>query len=73
MRNSYNFWNTLIGTFYKSITRSFIILKAMIENEIKVLLIFNFFSEIMLAEHGACNHDVRKKIKILVKVFYLSI
>ena len=63
----------MIGTFYKSITRSFIILKAMIENEIKVLLIFNFFSEIMLAERGACNHDVRKKIKILVKVFYLSI
>ena len=35
----------------------------------KNLLIFDFFTEIIVAEHGICDHDFSKEIKILVKIF----
>ena len=38
-----------------------------------VLLIFRFFYEITVAEHDACDHDLRKEIKILVERFSFSI
>ena len=77
MRNNYNFLNKLIlanNLFIKSITRSFIMLNAAMENENKSSTnISIFFFEIMVAEHGACNHDLRKDIKILVRPFLFSI
>ena len=45
----------------------------MIENETKVLLMLIFFSEIMLAEHGAYNHDLKKDIKMLVKIYLIIV
>ena len=32
-----------------------------------------FFSETMVTEYGVCDHDLRKEIKILVKLFLFSI
>ena len=39
----------------------------------RLLLIVIFFSEMVVAEHGVCDHDLRKGIKILAKLFLLSI
>ena len=38
-----------------------------------VLLTFRFFYEITVPEHDACDHDLRKEIKILVEPFSFSI
>ena len=67
MRNSYNFLNTLIpanSMSWHSIDGSFIVLN--------VVIVFNFFfSDILVAEHGIYDHDLRKKVKILVKILFL--
>ena len=39
----------------------------------RVLLIFIFFSGMVVAEHGVGDHHLRKGIKILVKFFLFSI
>ena len=47
-------------------------LNAKMENKTIFLLIFRS-SEIIIAEYGVCDHDLRKEIKILVKPFLFSI
>ena len=76
MRSSYSFLNTLIhenSLFIKWVTRDFIMLNAMMNNENKTFTKVFFFSETMVTEYGVCDHDLRKEIKILVKLFLLSI
>ena len=43
------------------------------ETETKVLLIFQLFSEIIVAQHDTCDHYLKKMIKILVKHVLFSI
>ena len=45
----------------------------MIENESKSFTNISTFFEIMVVEHGVCDHDLRKVIKILVKTFLFFI
>ena len=33
----------------------------------EVLLLFRRFYEIIVAEHGVCDHDLRREVRILVK------
>ena len=37
------------------------------ELKTNVLLIFRFFSNIMVVEYGICNHNFRKEIALLVQ------
>ena len=41
--------------------------KHMRELKTNVLLIFRFFSNIMVVEYGICNHNFRKEIALLVQ------
>ena len=36
----------------------------------EVLLLFRLFYEIIVAEHGVCDHDLRREVRILVKKFF---
>ena len=40
-------------------------LNTMIENEHKSFTNVSIFSEILVADHGLCDHDLRKEIKIV--------
>ena len=53
----------------KSTTRNVIMLKNMTENENKRFInrYFDVFSEIVVADHDVCDHDLRKEIMIIVK------
>ena len=74
MKSSYDFLNILIqanSLSMKSIATSFIMLTVICKTKAKALPIFHFFSEIMVAEHGICGHDLRNEVEILVKNLFL--
>ena len=45
-------------------------LNAMMENENRSFTTISIFYEIIVAEHGVCDHDLRKEVRILVKNFF---
>ena len=63
------FLNLVLG--YKSITRSFIMLNTMMKNAHRIFLIFWFFFEIMVADHGIYGLDLRRVIKIIKKLVFV--
>ena len=64
IRSSYNFSTSYF--FMRSMAENFIMWNAVIESgEI------SFSSKIMVLEHGICDHDLRKEIKILVGILLL--
>ena len=67
MKSSDTFLNAFIranSSIIKSIIKSFIIAHTMTENEHKTFT--NILSEIMVVDHGICNHDLRKEMKMVV-------
>ena len=44
-------------------------LNTMMENKHKSFISISIFSEIMVADHGIYDHDLRKEIKIMVYFF----
>ena len=64
MKSSDTFLNAFIRANSSIIIKSSIIAHTMIENEHKTFT--NILSEIMVVDHGICNHDLRKEMKMVV-------
>ena len=48
-------------------------LNTMMENEHKRFTNVSIFSEIKFVDHGICDHDLRKGIKIIVELWFFYV
>ena len=73
MKNSYDSLNALSranSLFMKSVARSFML--CYMENRSRIFTnILIFFLDIMVPIHSLCDHDLRKEIKIFIKIWVL--
>ena len=58
--------------FKKTITRTFIMLNKMMINENKIFTSVSIFHVRSWSQHGVCDHDLRKEIKILIIIFNMT-